>query len=301
MPLHEYLEQKRRDNIKQLNATGACHICGSTCRNSRGFNHFMDNNVEQQNNSNSNNATMGSGGNFHNENSMVRPPNLAAMRTCACFGISPSDPDYWPYSVSCLVHIISCVCKKIVVHRGQYYTHKPYESFPPYTTHTYKPIYVQLRVCDRCIEDDKGIGRIRNCGICGTVACDENCGAELIECTNCESWNNAGCIECRKMSDFSEMDIFRNSAPPENHGEPRMTRVCHKCLEQSTPWVKYDFVCRRFRCETRLVHSDIAERKRFCTFGSSPLNLLPEDGLVTIVDFLSGSDLKQLFLTCSAM
>ena len=108
MPLHEYLEQKRRDNIKQHNATGACHICGSTCRNSRGFNHFMDNNIEQNNNT-SNNATMGSGGNFHNEHSMVRPPNLAAMRTCACFGISPSDPDYWPYSVSCLC--ISCVCK----------------------------------------------------------------------------------------------------------------------------------------------------------------------------------------------
>ena len=96
MPLHEYLEQKRRDNIKQLNATGACHICGSTCRNSQGFNHFMDN-VD-------NNAS-GSGGNY-NENSMVRPPNLAAMRTCSCFGISPSDPDYWPYSVSLCM---SCV------------------------------------------------------------------------------------------------------------------------------------------------------------------------------------------------
>ena len=83
--------------------------------------------------------------------------------------------------------------------------------------------------------------------------------------------------------------------------EPRITRVCTKCLEQSTPWVSYDFVCRRFRCETRLVPSDVVERKRFCTFGNSPLNLLPEDGLVAVVDFLSGSDLKQLFLTCSAM
>jgi len=104
------------------------------------------------------------------------------------------------------------------------------------------------------------------------------------------------------MGDFSEMDIFRKKAPKKNdHGEPRCTRICTKCLEQSTPWVKYDFVCRRFRCETRLVPSDIAERKRFRTFGSSPLNLLPEDGLVAIVDFLNGSDLKQLFLTCSAM
>jgi hypothetical protein len=119
------------------------------------------------------------------------------------------------------------------------------------------------------------------------------------------------------MGDFSEMDIFKR-----NHGsrpgkkgtgrrggdlggvwydEPRITRVCAQCIGQSTPWVRYDFVCRRFRCETRLVPSDVVERKRFCTFGSSPLNLLPEDGLVAVVDFLSGSDLKQLFLTCSAM
>ena len=110
----------------------------------------------------------------------------------------------------------------------------------------------------------------------------------------------AGCIDCRKFSDFSEIAMFRK-IPPQNHGEPRMTRVCHKCLEQSTPWVRYDFVCRRFRCECRLVPSDIAERKRFTTFGSSPLNLLPEDGLVNIVSYLSGSDLKKLFFTCSAM
>lgn len=159
----------------------------------------------------------------------------------------------------------------------------------------------QLRVCDRCIQDDKGIGRIRNCGICGVVACDENCGAELLECTDCtDERMQAGCIDCRKFSDFSEMAIFRK-IPPQNHGEPRMTRVCHKCLEQSTPWVRYDFVCRRFRCENRLVPSDIAERKRFTTFGSSPLNLLPEDGLVNIVSYLSGTDLKKLFFTCSAM
>ena len=31
--------------------------------------------------------------------------------------------------------------------------------------------------------------------------------------------------------------------------------------------------------------SDIAERKRFCTFGTSPLNLLPGDSLVAVVDF----------------
>ena len=86
MPLHEYLEQKRRDNIEQLNASGACHICGSNSRNSKGFNHFVDNEEKITK--------------YTNEHSMVKAPDLAAMRTCACFGQSPDDPDYWPYSVS---------------------------------------------------------------------------------------------------------------------------------------------------------------------------------------------------------
>ena len=110
------------------------------------------------------------------------------------------------------------------------------------------------------------------------------------------------------MGNFSEMGVFRRKDGKSWRGEngetgehTRITRICAKCLDMSTPWVKYDFVCRRFRCETRLVPSDIAERKRFCTFGTSPLNLLPGDSLVAVVDFLSGSDLKQLFLTCSAM
>ena len=161
-------------------------------------------------------------------------------------------------------------------------------------------------MCDKCIEDDAGIGRVRSCGICGAVACDENCGAELLECTDRAEWNNAGCLECRRLGDFSEMEVFRESATSrgrrgEPGGETRITRICARCLDVSTPWVKYDFVCRRFRCETRLVPSDVAERKRFCTFGTSPLNLLPGDSLVAAVDFLSGSDLKRLFLTCSAM
>ena len=189
------------------------------------------------------------------------------------------------------------------------------------------------------------------------MACDENCGPELLECTDTPEWNNAGCIECRHMDDFSEMEIFKpTKQPPQQpqqqhqpgvplpqcqgggrgnagqaggkggessspslssqqqqeqqqqqqqehqpHAVTRVTRICIKCLEQSTPWIKYDFVCRRFRCETKLVPSYIVERKRFRTFGSSPLNLLPEDGLVAIVEFLSGYELRQLFFTCSAM
>ena len=105
MPLHEYLEQKRRQNIAQLNATGACHICGSTCRNSQGFNHYFLDGAASSAAAAVGGAGAGAGGMNYNENSMVRPPNLAAMRTCACFGIAPTDPEYCPYSVrtTCVV------------------------------------------------------------------------------------------------------------------------------------------------------------------------------------------------------
>jgi hypothetical protein len=127
MPLHEYLEQKRRQKIGELNASGACHICGSTCRNSRGFKHYFLNGDEHANvdggggigdgapsprNATSSYSSSSAADGVakgtttestsmmnYNENSMVRPPNLAAMRTCACFGIAPSDSGYWPYSV----------------------------------------------------------------------------------------------------------------------------------------------------------------------------------------------------------
>ena len=153
-----------------------------------------------------------------------------------------------------------------------------------------------------CIADDCTTGRIRNCGICGAVACDENCGVEMAECTDNEGWNNMGCLECRRKECFSEIDVFKTATRgPDGRDVPRMTRVCVKCLEQCTPWVKYDFTCRLFKCNTRLVPSNVMERKRFRTFGSSPLNLLPEDGLAAIVDYLPNNDLKALYLTNSAM
>jgi len=155
-----------------------------------------------------------------------------------------------------------------------------------------------------CIANDckTGTGRVRNCGICGAVACDENCGVEMAECTDNEEWNTRGCLECRNFECFSEIDVFKTTTTaPDGREVPKMTRVCVKCLEQCTPWVRYDFTCRKLKCNTRLVPSDVMERKRFRTFGSSPLNLLPEDGLAAIVDFLPNSDLKSLYLTNSAM
>lgn len=221
------LEQKRCQNIKELNERGACHICGSTCRNSQGFAHFLE--IEEKNKSCDGDTVSDMG--HYNEHSMVPAPSLAPMRTCACFGTPPADPNYWPYS---------------------------------------------LRVCDKCIQDDKGIGRIRNCGICGIIACDENCGPELVECTD-ESFqcNNLGCIQCRKMSDFKDMFSFTSKHINQLTGQRRMTRVCHICLEQSTPWVPLDFSCKGLRCKKQLVPSDLAELKRSRAFGSSPLNLLP--------------------------
>ena len=140
MPLHEYLEKKRRENIAQLNATGACHICGSTCRNSQGFSRFMCN-------ENKANFVDGILGEKSNRDDRYAEPSVAQMRTCGCFGIPPTDPYQWPYS---------------------------------------------LRVCEMCIADDVSTGRIRHCGVCGAVACDENCGVELVECTDQQEWNNAG-------------------------------------------------------------------------------------------------------------
>mmetsp|Transcript_10827 Transcript_10827/g.16511 ORF Transcript_10827/g.16511 Transcript_10827/m.16511 type:complete len:615 (+) Transcript_10827:123-1967(+) len=253
MPLHEYEENKRRQNVDALNASGACHICGSTARNTKGFSHCLD---HEENSSSSSSAQQPR---YHyNEmgTSLIPAPQTAPMRSCACFNQSKSDPDYWPYSI---------------------------------------------RVCEMCIADDCTTGRVRNCGICGAVACDENCGVEMAECTDNEGWNNMGCLECRRKECFSEIDVFKTTTTTQGREVPKITRVCVKCLEQCTPWVRYDFTCRLFKCNTRLVPSDVVERKRFRTFGSSPLNLLPEDGLAAIVDFLPNSDLKSLYVTNSAM
>ncbi|KAL7471558.1 hypothetical protein ACHAXS_011868 [Conticribra weissflogii] len=106
-----------------------------------------------------------------------------------------------------------------------------------------------------------------------------------------------GCLECRGKDSFSDIPVFKPK--PIYSDPPCIMRVCAKCLDLATPWVKYDFVCRRLKCNTRLVPSHVIERKRCHTFKSSPLNALPEDGLLAIVDFLSGKDLLHLYLTNS--
>ena len=93
-----------------------------------------------------------------------------------------------------------------------------------------------LRVCEMCVTDDvvSMNGRVWTCAICSVVACDEDCGVELVEATDCEEWNNAGCLECRGVENLSEMEIFRsrqNGVEDGGRGVPRATRVCVSCVE----------------------------------------------------------------------
>jgi len=159
---------------------------------------------------------------------------------------------------------------------------------------------VPLRVCEMCIQDDAGTGRIRCCGLCGIVACDENC-VELVECTDAEEWNNEGCLECRGFESFNEIEIFRRR----RHSEcPRVNRICTECLNLFTlvslsGFSNYMFKCRYFKCNRLLVQSDIVELKRFLK--PFPVSMLPEEMLVDIIDFLGAKDLVSAALTCTTL
>ncbi len=159
---------------------------------------------------------------------------------------------------------------------------------------------VPLRVCEMCIRDDAGTGRIRCCGLCGIVACDENC-VELVECTDNEEWNNEGCLECRGFESFNEIEIFRRR----RHTEcPRVNRICTECLNLFTlvslsGFSNYRFKCRYFKCNRLLVQSDIVELKRFLK--PFPVSMLPEEMLVDIIDFLGAKDLVSAALTCTTL
>eukprot|EP00581_Thalassiosira_minuscula_P012856 CAMPEP_0183717738 /NCGR_PEP_ID=MMETSP0737-20130205/11251_1 /TAXON_ID=385413 /ORGANISM="Thalassiosira miniscula, Strain CCMP1093" /LENGTH=744 /DNA_ID=CAMNT_0025947215 /DNA_START=49 /DNA_END=2283 /DNA_ORIENTATION=+ len=301
MPLHEYLEQKRRKKIHELNRTGACHIC--ECTVTRSFRRFVGNDDTND----------GGGGNTNVDNpfcgeSMVEdedegdiswnslplypalqsPLSLLSqqhplpMRTCMCHGSSSfssssssNEQNPWPYS---------------------------------------------LRVCEMCLLDDRPHGRIRSCAVCGVVACDEYCGTQLVEATDRDAWNQAGCLECRGMESFREMELFRsesssltsenNNVDPNTagvkrrpHGVPRATRVCLDCVELFSLFghsgTEYHFECRYFHCKNLLVPSHVVELKRFLK--PFPLSLLPEELLDSIVLFLGVNDLNHLGLACTSM
>ena len=159
---------------------------------------------------------------------------------------------------------------------------------------------VPLRVCEMCILDDALTGRIRCCGLCGIVACDENC-VELVECTDNEEWNNEGCLECRGFESFNEIDNFRHR---KHAGCSRVNRICTQCLDLFTlvslsGFSNYQFKCRYFKCNRLLVQSDIVELKRFLK--PFPVSMLPEEMLVDIIDFLGAKDLVSTALTCTTL
>lgn len=166
------------------------------------------------------------------------------------------------------------------------------------TTHGAFP----LKVCEMCITDDATTGRVRCCSLCGVVACDENgkCGVELVEATDRDSFDNAGCLECRGMESFSEMALFRRRPYP--NGIPRATRCCTNCLELFSLFsfgTNWHFTCSKFKCNNLLVPSHIVELKRFLS--PFPLSLLPTEMLDVIVDFLGAKDLFNCGLTCTTM
>ncbi|KAL9183066.1 hypothetical protein ACHAXT_004853 [Thalassiosira profunda] len=157
-----------------------------------------------------------------------------------------------------------------------------------------------LRVCEMCVTDDATTGRVRLCGICGVVACDENCGVPMVEVTDKDANSNSGCLECRGMESFSEIELFRRRPYP--NGIPRATRVCTSCLELFSLFsygAKYHFTCRYFKCNNVLVPSHVVELKRFLK--PFPVGLLPEELMDSIVDYLGGKDLFSFGLVCTSM
>ena len=253
MPLNENLEKKRRLNIDELNASGACHLCCSTS-GSRSYRSFVgnDGNYDEDNINRRHDLPQ----DHHQQQPQVEGEGASSsrpMKTCMCYGNSSS----WPFS---------------------------------------------LRVCEMCVTDDvtSSAGRIRSCGICGVIACDEKCGnVQLVECTDKDEWNSEGCLECRGVEGFNQMELFRRRPYPNNI--PRATRICTSCLELFSLYsfgTQYQFKCRYFKCHNLLVPSNIVELKRSLT--PFPLSELPVELMDSIVDFLGGKDLYHFGQVCSS-
>ena len=193
MTLHENLERKRREDIRSLNKAECCHLC-RCASGTRSYRRFVGDEDHVS-------ASDGDA-----KSSSAAPASSASAAAASIIPAPPSSLSLRPDSSEPAMR--TCMC---------------YGNVPdwPYG----------LRVCEMCIADDlkSCTGRIRCCGICGVVACDEDCGVELVEVTDREEWENAGCLECRGMEEFSEMELFRKRPYP--RGSPRVTRVCVNCME----------------------------------------------------------------------
>ena len=264
--LHDNLERKRRQHIVELNRTGGCHLCGCTT-GSRSFRHFVG-------------STDGDEQHQQRDEQQHVDDQQQSHIDGRLQDDVPQDPDI------------------VTTYGAPSNNSTPMRTCMCYGNTTSWPF--SLKVCEMCIADDVHTGRIRTCGICGVVACDENCGVELIEVTDKDEWTNAGCLQCRGMESFSEMELFRRKPYPND--KPRATRVCVKCLELFSLFsfgTRYDFTCRYFKCSNRLIPSSIMELKRSIT--SFPLSEVPVELLDSIMDYLGGKELLTFGLVCTSM
>jgi hypothetical protein len=290
---HENLETKRRRNIVELNRSGACHICGCTS-GSRSYRRFVGNDDDDDDRVDHRDRDRKEEGGSTVGGEIVA---AAAITAAAAADDDDDDDDDLPPRE---IPMRTCMCHG----NGGGQSSGSSRPFP-------------LRVCEMCVADDamSVTGRVRHCGICGVVACDDYCGVNgvsLVEVTDREEWNNAGCLECRGMESFGEMELFRSSrsrgrsaagggvASSSCVSLPRATRVCTGCVELFSLFsfgTKYQFGCRYFKCDRALLPSSIVELKRSMT--PFPLNDLPDELLNSIVGFLGGKDLFSFGLVCT--
>jgi len=278
MPMHENLERKRRENVAKYHASGACHLCECTS-GSRSYCRFISDD-EINNDDDTMNRT---------ENRQEDEDDSKSFASTANEAETPPSNSKDALQQADDAHNASNASNADV---------PPMRSCMCYGNSTWP---YPLKVCEMCIADDLTTGRIRHCAICNVVACDEYCGAvELVEATDREGWNNAGCLECRGMESFSEMELFRRRPYP--NGIPRATRICTGCIELFSLFsfgAKYHFTCRYFKCQRLLVPSHVVELKRFLR--PFPVSLLPEELMNSIVDFLGGKDLFSFGMVCTSM
>ena len=197
MSPHSNLETKRQQNIVELLLKGGCHLCGCTS-GSRSYRRFVGINDET--------TTDDHHAEENNCNSEIRP--FSAYHPPL---LNPPHCTYLEADVR--LHNSS---NNIIIDNSTLIANESHElEIPMRTCMCYgnsTPGPFPLKVCEMCISDDtrSGTGRIRTCGICGVVACTEDCSVhdvKLLEVTDRDEWNNAGCLECRGMESFSDGTI----------------------------------------------------------------------------------------------
>lgn len=292
MSPHSNLETKRQQNIVGLLLKGGCHLCGCTS-GSRSYRHFVGINDE---------TTTGNHAEEYSLNSEIR--------AFSAYHLPLLNPPHCTYlEADVRLHNRNANDNSNVENKASLITNESHELEIPMRSCMCNgnsiPGPFPLKVCEMCISDDarSGTGRIRTCGICGVVACTEDCSVhdvKLLEVTDRDEWNNAGCLECRGMESFSEMELFKRPNP--NGCKSRATRVCTGCVELFSLFsygVKYQFQCRYFKCDRLLIPSHIVELKR--CLSPFPLSELPDELLNSIIDFLGGRDLFNFGLVCTKL